>query len=76
VEFQVVDNGCGMDEETKEKIFQRFFSTKGSRGTGLGLMITKKIIDEQQGAIEFDSEKGKGTRFIIRLPEKDQPTSI
>jgi signal transduction histidine kinase len=76
VEFQVVDNGCGMDEETKEKIFQRFFSTKGSRGTGLGLMITKKIIDEHQGAIEFDSEKGKGTRFVIRLPEKDQSTSI
>ena len=76
VEFQVVDNGCGMDEETKEKIFQRFFSTKGSRGTGLGLMITKKIIDEHEGAIEFDSEKGKGTRFVIRLPEKDQPTSI
>ncbi len=76
VEFQVVDNGCGMDEETKEKIFQRFFSTKGSRGTGLGLMITKKIIDEHEGAIEFDSEKGKGTRFVIKLPEKDQPTSI
>jgi signal transduction histidine kinase len=75
VEFQVVDNGCGMDEETKEKIFQRFFSTKGSRGTGLGLMITKKIIDEHQGAIEFDSEKGKGTRFVIRLPEKDESTS-
>lgn len=76
VAFQVVDNGCGMDEETKEKIFRRFFSTKGSRGTGLGLMITKKIIDEHEGAIEFDSEKGKGTRFIIRLPEKDQSTSI
>ena len=76
VEFQVVDNGCGIDEETKEKIFRRFFSTKGSRGTGLGLMITKKIIDEHEGAIEFDSEKGKGTRFIIRLPEKDQSTSI
>ena len=76
VEFQVVDNGCGMDEETKEKIFRRFFSTKGSRGTGLGLMITKKIIDEHEGAIEFDSEKGKGTRFVIRLPEKDQSTSI
>ncbi|MCK5722267.1 MAG: ATP-binding protein, partial [Gammaproteobacteria bacterium] len=76
VEFQVVDNGCGMDEETKEKIFRRFFSTKGSRGTGLGLMITKKIIDEHEGAIEFASEKGKGTRFVIRLPEKDQSTSI
>ena len=76
VEFQVVDNGCGMDEETKEKIFQRFFSTKGSRGTGLGLMITKKIIDEHQGAIECESETGKGTRFVIRLPEKDQSKSI
>jgi len=76
VEFQVVDNGCGMDKETKEKIFQRFFSTKGSRGTGLGLMITKKIIDEHEGAIAFDSEKGKGTRFVIKLPEKVQSTSI
>jgi signal transduction histidine kinase len=76
VEFQVLDNGCGMDEETKNKIFQRFFSTKGSRGTGLGLMITKKIIDEHQGIIEFESEKGKGTRFVIRLPEKDQSTLI
>ena len=76
VEFQVVDNGCGMDAETEEKIFQRFFSTKGSRGTGLGLMITKKIIDEHQGAIEFESETGKGAKFVIMLPEKDQSTSI
>ena len=76
VEFQVVDNGCGMGEEIRGKIFRRFFSTKGSRGTGLGLMITKKIIDEHKGAIEFDSKKGKGTRFVIRLPEKDQSTSI
>jgi len=76
VAFQVVDNGCGMDEETKNKIFQRFFSTKGSRGTGLGLMITKKIIDEHQGVIEFESEKGKGTSFVIRLPEKNQSISI
>ncbi|MBW1700995.1 MAG: response regulator [Deltaproteobacteria bacterium] len=76
VEYQVVDNGCGMDEETRGKIFQRFFSTKGSRGTGLGIMISKKIIDEHQGTIGFESEAGKGTRFIIRLPEKDQPPSI
>ncbi len=39
-------------------------------------MITKKIIDEHEGTIDFDSEKGKGTRFVIRLPEKDQSTSI
>lgn len=71
VEYQVIDNGCGMDQETQEKIFQRFFSTKGSRGTGLGLMITKKIVDEHGGVIECQSEKGKGTKFILRLPEKE-----
>jgi signal transduction histidine kinase len=76
VAFQVIDNGCGMDEETKEKIFQRFFTTKGSRGTGLGLMITKKIIDEHEGEIDFESETGKGTRFVIKLPERDQRSSI
>ncbi|MBU0732635.1 MAG: hybrid sensor histidine kinase/response regulator [Proteobacteria bacterium] len=70
VEYQVVDDGCGMDQETKAKIFQSFFSTKGSRGTGLGLMITKKIIEEHGGFIGCESERGKGTKFIIRLPKK------
>ncbi|MFC1535099.1 response regulator [Thermodesulfobacteriota bacterium] len=71
VEYRIIDNGCGMDEETRAKIFQRFFSTKGSRGTGLGLMIAKKVIDEHDGVIILHSEEKKGTRFIIRLPEKD-----
>ena len=71
VEYRVIDNGCGMDIETETKIFEQFFSTKGSGGTGLGLMITKKIIDEHGGFIECESEKGKGTTFIIRLPEKE-----
>jgi signal transduction histidine kinase len=69
VEYQVIDNGCGMDKETEGRIFEQFFSTKGSAGTGLGLMITKKIIDEHKGVILCESEKGKGTRFLIRLPE-------
>ncbi len=72
VEYQVVDEGCGMDKETRDKIFQRFFSTKGSQGTGLGLMITKKIVDEHKGVIECESTKGKGTKFVIKLPIKDQ----
>ena len=71
VEYQVIDNGCGMDKETEKKIFEQFFSTKGSSGTGLGLMITKKIIDEHKGLIECVSKKGKGTKFIIRLPHKE-----
>jgi signal transduction histidine kinase len=70
VEYEVMDNGCGMDEETRKKIFQVFFSTKGSRGTGLGLMIAKKIVDEHGGVIDLSSEKGNGTVFRVRLPEK------
>jgi signal transduction histidine kinase len=68
VEYQVEDNGSGMDEETRSKLFQRFFSTKGSKGTGLGLMITRKIVNEHGGTIEVDSEPGRGTKFCIRLP--------
>ncbi|MCG6879953.1 MAG: hybrid sensor histidine kinase/response regulator [Deltaproteobacteria bacterium] len=74
VVYEVVDNGCGMDTETRSKIFEQFFSTKGSRGTGLGLMITKKIIAEHGGKISCESQKGKGTRFIFRLPEKENPS--
>jgi signal transduction histidine kinase len=70
VEYQVTDNGCGMDEETKSKVFHVFFSTKGSRGTGLGLMIAKKIVDEHEGVIDLSSEKGSGTVFMVRLPGK------
>jgi signal transduction histidine kinase len=68
LEYQVVDNGCSMDEDTRARIFQGFFSTKGTKGTGLGLMITKKIIDEHGGVIELGSDKEKETKFIIRLP--------
>jgi len=70
VEYRVTDTGCGMDEETREKIFRTFFSTKGTKGTGLGLMITRKIIREHGGEIDLDSEKGKGTGFTLRLPER------
>ena len=69
VEYQVEDNGCGMEKEIKENLFKRFFTTKGSRGTGIGLMITKKIIDGHRGIIEVESEKGEGSKFTIRIPE-------
>ncbi len=71
VEYQVVDNGCGLDEEQKEKVFHSFFSTKGSKGTGLGLMITEKIVREHGGVIHLRSAPGEGARFTIRLPEKE-----
>lgn len=69
VEYQVLDNGCGMNAKTKKRIFQHFFSTKGSEGTGIGLMISKKIIDEHNGAISFESEEGAGSKFFIKLPK-------
>ena len=72
VEYTVTDNGCGMAAEVREKIFTSFFSTKGATGTGIGLMITKKIIDDHNGVIEFESEKGVGTTFFIRLPHIDK----
>jgi len=68
VEYQVADNGCGMGKELREKIFSSFFSTKGATGTGIGLMMTKRIIEDHGGVIEFESEEGAGTKFVIRLP--------
>jgi signal transduction histidine kinase len=69
VEYQIEDTGCGMDADVQKKIFQSFFSTKGTEGTGIGLMITKKIIDQHNGEIEAKSKVGAGSTFIIRLPQ-------
>jgi PAS domain S-box-containing protein len=66
--FEVSDNGCGMDEETKNKIFTGFFSTKGSKGTGLGLIVTRKILQEHGGTISVRSEPGKGSTFTSKIP--------
>ena len=70
VEYQVLDNGCGMNSKIKKNIFKRFFSTKGSEGTGIGLMITKKIIDEHDGEIEVESKEGTGSTFLMRIPAR------
>jgi signal transduction histidine kinase len=66
--FEVADNGSGMDEDTKHKVFSSFFSTKGTRGTGLGLLVTSKIVMEHGGEISFASEPAVGTAFTIKLP--------
>ncbi|HVP78169.1 MAG TPA: response regulator [Thermodesulfobacteriota bacterium] len=68
VKYLVQDNSLGIDKKMRQKLFQSFFSTKGTRGTGIGLMLTKKIIDAHKGSIEVKSDKGKGTEFSIRLP--------
>ncbi|MCC5941526.1 MAG: HAMP domain-containing histidine kinase [Balneolaceae bacterium] len=65
--IQIRDDGSGIEDENREKIFLPKFSTKSS-GTGLGLAIAKKIIEEHNGDIWFESKKGQGTSFYIRLP--------
>jgi signal transduction histidine kinase len=57
-----------MDDEVIKKLFTSFFSTKGHRGTGLGLMVTRKLIEEHSGTIDVKSEPGKGTTVIVRMP--------
>jgi PAS domain S-box-containing protein len=68
VRFDVHDNGSGMSEEVMAKLFTSFFSTKGSLGTGLGLLVTSKLIEEHNGTIAVDSQLDQGTTFTIRLP--------
>ena len=63
----IADRGKGMDEVTRDRIFEPFFSTK-KRGTGLGLAIVKQIVEQHEGRISVASEVGKGSKFIIDLP--------
>jgi nitrogen fixation/metabolism regulation signal transduction histidine kinase len=65
--LRFTDTGVGMDEATKDKIFNPFFTTKDT-GTGLGLAMTHKIIQEHSGVIEVDSVVGKGTTFVLKFP--------
>jgi signal transduction histidine kinase/ActR/RegA family two-component response regulator/HAMP domain-containing protein len=68
VVVEVTDNGTGMDEETRRRCLEPFFSTKGKRGTGLGLAMVYGVMERHEGSIEIDSEKGKGTTFRLTFP--------
>ncbi len=70
VEYRVCDTGCGMDAGTREKLFQAFFTTKGSQGTGIGLMMTQNVIEKHMGTVSVRSKEGAGSEFIIRLPKQ------
>jgi PAS domain S-box-containing protein len=74
--YEVADNGCGMDYEVKRKVFTTFFTTKGLGGSGLGLLMTKKIVHEHGGTIDLKSKSGKGTTFSIRLPRRRLPKIV
>jgi len=68
VVYEVADNGIGMDQETREKAFSLFFSSKGVEGTGLGLFIANRIVQKHGGSIHIDSNLNGGSCFTVRLP--------
>ncbi len=72
--FEVKDNGCGMDENTQKQLFNPMFSSKGGKGTGLGLLVTGKLIEEHNGVIKTETSPGDGSTFTIKLPYKKANT--
>ena len=66
--FEIQDNGMGMDRETREKMFSLFFSSKGSKGTGLGLFVSNHVVRQHGGRIVVESEVTTGSRFEICIP--------
>ncbi len=71
--FEVADNGIGIDKELKDQVFHEFFSSKGDKGTGLGLMVTQKIMKEHGGRITFRSRPLQGTTFVATFPKREMP---
>lgn len=71
VTIEVSDSGVGMDEETKKRCLEPFFSTKGKRGTGLGLAMVYGIMERHEGSIEIESERGKGTTMRLVFPVRE-----
>jgi CheY-like chemotaxis protein len=77
IKLSIKDTGCGIEQDTIDKIFEPFYSTKGVFGTGLGLATAFGTIEQHNGTINCISKPGKGTTFNIYLPisnEKDNPT--
>ncbi|HPW77391.1 MAG TPA: HAMP domain-containing sensor histidine kinase [Candidatus Omnitrophota bacterium] len=67
-EVSVQDNGAGMPDEVKVRLFETFFSTKGKRGTGLGLMVVSRTVNMHRGTVAVESQPGVGTKFTLTLP--------
>lgn len=70
--LEVQDNGPGIPESIRERVFQPFFSTK-EEGTGLGLSIVARIVEEHGGWVELRSREGEGTIFSVKIPQRREP---
>jgi len=73
IEYRIEDNGCGMSADTQQQLFRTFFSTKGIRGTGVGLMMTRNIVEKHGGVIDVQSQEDIGTTVVIRIPDPGDP---
>ncbi|OPZ90287.1 MAG: Sensor protein ZraS [candidate division TA06 bacterium ADurb.Bin417] len=71
LDIDIGDNGCGIPADKISEIFNMFFTTKGSHGTGLGLAVVDKIIREHKGRIRIKSRVGAGTTFTLTLPYRE-----
>jgi PAS domain S-box-containing protein len=76
LQLQFSDNGMGMPEDVRQKIFEPFFSTKGAHGTGLGLSVSYSIIERHEGSISVVSQPGGGAIFTIDLPAMTPESSF
>ncbi len=66
--FEVEDDGAGIPEDLSHRVFQEFFSSKGSEGTGIGLLVVQKVAEEHGGRVTFESRPGHGTVFTVTIP--------
>ena len=68
LQISITDNGIGMTEETRTKLFTLFFSSKGKGGTGIGLYVARQVVMQHGGRIEVASVKGEGSTFTVTMP--------
>lgn len=73
IRIDVTDTGVGMSESVRRRIFEPLYTTKGERGTGMGLAVSYGIIQEHEGTIRVESQLGEGTSFSITLPRAEEP---
>ena len=74
VTIEVKDNGPGIPPENLKKVFEMFYSDKGKNGTGLGLAVSKRIIENHHGRISVESQKDSGAMFVVRIPVSPRET--
>ena len=74
--LQVADDGPGISEDINAKVFEDFFSTKGTEGTGIGLLVAQKVAEDHGGKVTFTSKPGRGTTFTVTIPTAARRTEL